>query len=337
MPSINITPGLGLCLIITVLAFALQQAEFAVFETRFLDPFTTAILAGIALKSTDCVPINCTAGIQFCSKRVLEIAIVVLGLTVDFNLMLGSGFQLILAILGLVLVMIAVSFTICLAFGISEKMAILVACGNAICGNAAIAAVAPAIKAKSEDVVITIAFSAILGVIFVIFLPFLAPFLSMSEAQYGTFAGLTVYAVPQVVAATAPVSLSSAQIGMSVKLIRVLMLVPVVISAPLLMRNRNTPSLSTGRPYLATAKILPWFVPLFVIASFGNTSGLISKDTATTASTVSCILFVVAMAGLGLGVDARTLSKTKFRLVASIILSLTALSATAYFIALRVV
>jgi uncharacterized membrane protein YadS len=47
--------------------------------------------------------------------------------------------------------------------------------------------------------------------------------------QYGILAGLTVYAVPQVVAATVPVGALSNQVGTLIKLVRVLMLGPVVL------------------------------------------------------------------------------------------------------------
>ena len=79
-------------------------------------------------------------------------------------------------------------------------MALLVACGNAICGNSAIAAVAPVIGADSKDVVAAIAFTAVLGVLMVLGLPLFIPLAGLSEHQYGTLAGLTVYAVPQVLA-----------------------------------------------------------------------------------------------------------------------------------------
>lgn len=79
-------------------------------------------------------------------------------------------------------------------------MAMLVACGNAICGNSAIAAVAPVINAESDDIATSIAFTAVLGIVVVIALPVAAHHLHLSPYAGGALAGLTVYAVPQVVA-----------------------------------------------------------------------------------------------------------------------------------------
>ena len=119
-------------------------------------------------------------------------------------------------------------------------MAILIACGNSICGNSAIAAVAPVIGAHSDDVAASISFTAVLGVIVVLTLPLLVPVLQLSLTQYGVLAGLTVYAVPQVLAATLPIGALSNQVGTVVKLVRVLMLGPVVLGLSLLARDLRT-------------------------------------------------------------------------------------------------
>ena len=84
-------------------------------------------------------------------------------------------------------------------------MATLIACGNSICGNSAIAAVAPVIGAEGKDVAAAIGFTAVLGVGVVLGLPLCCRSPSAPDARaFGVFAGLTVYAVPQVLAATTP-------------------------------------------------------------------------------------------------------------------------------------
>ena len=87
-----------------------------------------------------------------------------------------------------------------------DKVSMLVACGNSICGNSAIAAVAPVIGADGDEIASSIAFTAVLGVLMVLdagAIPFSVP------RQYGMLAGLTVYAVPQVLAATVPAGASA--------------------------------------------------------------------------------------------------------------------------------
>ncbi|WP_159181879.1 putative sulfate exporter family transporter, partial [Escherichia coli] len=112
-----------------------------------------------------------------------------------------------------VVVMLAVSYGLARLLGLKTKLAILIACGNSICGNSAIAAVAPVIEADGDDIASSISFTAILGVLMVLGLPLLIPLLKLTATQYGILAGLTVYAVPQVLAATVPAGIVSTQIG----------------------------------------------------------------------------------------------------------------------------
>ena len=65
--------------------------------------------------------------------------------------------------------------------GLSARLSILIACGNSICGNSAIAAVAPVIGATSDEVASSISFTAILGVVMVLGLPLLIPLLHLSR------------------------------------------------------------------------------------------------------------------------------------------------------------
>src|ERR1700675_1837819 len=132
---------------------------------------------------------------------------------------------------------LSISFVICRVTGLPLRMAILIACGNSICGNSAIAAVAPVIGADSDDIAASISFTAMLGVIVVLTLPLMVPVLQLSLTQYGVLAGLTVYAVPQVLAATLPIGALSNQVGTVVKLVRVLMLGPVVLGLSLISRH----------------------------------------------------------------------------------------------------
>ena len=95
------------------------------------------------------------------------------------------------------------------------------------------------IGADGDDVASSISFTAMLGVLMVLGLPLLIPLLGLSATQYGILAGLTVYAVPQVLAATVPAGIVSTQIGTLVKLVRVLMLGPIVVGLSLLAARRR--------------------------------------------------------------------------------------------------
>jgi uncharacterized integral membrane protein (TIGR00698 family) len=247
--------------------------------------------------------------------------------------MLEHGSGLIGAIALAVIVALLCSYGIGRLMGLPSRMAILIACGNSICGNSAITAVAPVIDASSDDVAASIAFTAVLGVGVVVALPLLAPLLSLSAIQFGIFAGLTVYAVPQVLAATAPVALASVHIGTLVKLARVLMLGPVVLGLSLASSLgvwRKQAEVAGHPPSLPLARLLPWFIAAFLALMALRSYGALPQLVLAPMQYASNCLTVMSMAALGLGVDVRSVFRAGRRVVITVTLSLLALAAISY-------
>jgi len=219
------------------------------------------------------------------------------------------------------------------AFGLPSRLAILVAAGNAICGNSAIAAIAPVIGAEREHVASAIAFTAILGVAVVLGLPHLMGPLGFSEYQYGVLAGLSVYAVPQVLAAAFPVGALAGQVGTLVKLVRVLMLGPVVLfftlthRAPAPHADAAVMGARDGRRAFPLARALPWFIIGFLVMAALRSGGMIPVNAASQLKTLSSWLTLLAMAALGLGVDLRALRKVGISVVLTVTVSLVVLLA----------
>ena len=242
----------------------------------------------------------------------------------EFDRALGGG--LVAGIAGVVALALAVSYGIGRLLGLPPRMAVLVACGNSICGNSAIAATAPVIGADGDDVAAAIAFTAVLGVLVVLLLPLLVPLLDLSAMQYGVFAGLTVYAVPQILAATAPVGALSVQVGTLVKLLRVLMLGPVVVALALLAKPEgDAGERPKARPPLR--RLVPWFILGFLALAGLRAAGLIPDAALAAFQSAAGVLTVLSMAALGLGVDVRMLSRAGMRVTVAAVLSLAALGA----------
>lgn len=286
-------PGLAASGAIALAALGIVR----VLHTEAVEPLVFALILGIVIRSL-IVPNRTQPGIEFAAKGLLEAAIVLLGLTLDLHAVAHGGAKLIAAVmLSVSLAILGGSIAGRLA-GLSPKQAILIAVGNAVCGNSAIAAVAPAIRAKKHEVASAIALTALLGAGMVLCLPALIPLAGLSDYQYGVVAGLTVYAVPQVLAATFPVSVQSGQIGTLVKLTRVLLLGPVVAIFAILHRHEQA-----GDQRLALRRLLPWFVIGFAISMLVRTSGVLPAAAIDTAQSSSKLMTIVAMAGLGLSVD----------------------------------
>jgi uncharacterized integral membrane protein (TIGR00698 family) len=160
-------------------------------------------------------------------------------------------------------------------------------------------------------------------VIVVLALPLLVPLLGLSMTQYGVLAGLTVYAVPQVLAATVPVSLVSTQLGTLVKLVRVLMLGPVVIALSL-VAGRST---KDAKPSLSWNRLVPWFIVGFLGLAVLRSLGVIPDAILQVIVPAATLLTIISMAALGLGVDLKVLKSVGARVTLAVTLSLLVLIA----------
>ena len=318
----SILPGLSLCLGVTGLAYAGDAVEAHLFGRAWLEALVLAILLGTAVRTVWTPPNRFDAGIAFSAKLLLEIAVVLLGLSVSAAAVVAAGPRLIGGIAVIVALAIAMSYGIGRGFGLSHKISVLIACGNSICGNSAIAATAPVIHADGDDVAASIAYTAVLGVVVVLVLPLFFTVLGLTKIQYGIFAGLTVYAVPQVVAATAPIGALSVQIGTLVKLVRVLMLGPVVLVLSLADRRGRNGERVKGLPL---TRLVPWFILGFIAMIGLRSGGFVPAPVLSVAATVASLLTVVAMAALGLCVDVRVVGRAGLRVTSVVVLSLVAL------------
>src|SRR6478609_1794127 len=323
-------PGIVLCVAITLAATLLQAIEVKLVGQPYLEALVLAILIGVAIRATWTPDLRWIPGIVFSAKFILEFAIVLLGASVSITMIAALGPLLILGIASIVAVAIGASFLLCRAFGLPQRMSILIACGNSICGNSAIAAVAPVIGADADDIASSISFTAVLGVVVVLGLPFLVPILDLSLTQYGVLAGLTVYAVPQVLAATLPIGALSNQVGTVIKLVRVLMLGPVVLGLSLLARRIKPAPDRVDRSRPRLGELVPWFIIGFLIVLAIRSIGLIPQNALPAITSFAAFLTTIAMAALGLGVDVRAVARTGARVTLAVTASLIVLGVMSY-------
>ena len=319
-----LVPGLCLSAVVTGAAVVLERAETALFGRAWLESLVLAIVLGSVVRTAMPIPAACDAGVRFSAKVVLEVAVMLLGASVSAGAIVAHGVPLLVGIAVAVVLAIAFSYAVGRLLRLPHELAVLVACGNSICGNSAIAAVAPVIDADGEDVASSIAFTAVLGVAVVLALPLLDRILVLTPLQYGVFAGMTVYAVPQVMAAAAPVSQISLQIGTLVKLVRVLMLGPVVLGLSLFRRGGGR-----AQP-LPVAHLVPWFIVGFLVLMTLRSAGALPHPVLGPAHAASGWLTSMSMAALGLGVDARAVLRAGGKVTTTVVVSLVGLGAISW-------
>lgn len=314
----GILPGLLLTLAVTGAAWAAQAAEARLAGQAYVEALVLAILIGAAVRAVLRPGPRHDRGIRFCAHTLLEVAVMLLGASVSAQALAGAGPGLLAGIALVVICAIGAGYGLGRLLGLAHRPAVLIACGNAICGNSAIAAVAPVIDADARDVSSAIAFTAILGVAVVLALPAAGALLGFGARPYGVLAGLTVYAVPQVLAATAPAGALAMQVGAVVKLARVLMLGPVVLGLSLLARG------SGARPPLH--RLVPWFIAGFLALAALRLGGWLPPVVLAPAAAASSVLTIVAMAALGLQTDIAALAGAGLRASLAVTLSLAVLA-----------
>ncbi|CDN44674.1 UPF0324 membrane protein BC_5174 [Paenibacillus sp. P22] len=293
----------GLFLTATLAAAAKMIVELPGFQV--FGPLVLAIVLGMAYRHfAGGVPAAAGAGISFASKTLLRAGIVLLGMRLNLGDIVSAGPR-VLAI-DIIHIAVTIPFVAWIAsrLGTSRNLGLLTACGTAICGAAAVAAISPQLKAKEEETAAAAAVVAILGTIFTLLYTLLYPVLGMSASGYGIFSGSTLHEVAHVLAAAAPGGREAVDMAVVVKLARVAMLVPVALLLGMWSVRKSRKSGIDGTA-TKTPVAIPWFIFGFLAVSAIHTTGLVPEEAASALVTAAYLLIAMAMAGLGLGVDVK--------------------------------
>ncbi|RNC29864.1 MAG: hypothetical protein AWM53_00082 [Candidatus Dichloromethanomonas elyunquensis] len=263
-----------------------------------------AILLGILVKNTVGVRDTYLPGINFALKKILKLAIILLGLNLSFYAVITTGAKALTIIIICVLFAITITFLIGKKLGLPDKLAVLIGVGTAICGSTAIVAASPAIDARDEEVTFSVATITLFGILAIFIYPILGKIMLLSNMQFGTWAGTAVHETAQVIAAGFAYSDAAGKIATVVKLTRTVLLAPLVFILGVIYSKKQK---AAGAQNVNYFSIFPWFVVGFVamaaLRTFGDNlftgssqwSYFLSK-----ASDLAKFLIVTAMAGVGL-------------------------------------
>lgn len=265
---------------------------------------TWAVVLGIAARNLRLLPPITDAGMRIATKRLLRIGVVLLG----FSLSLGAIATLGVPLLMTVLVTVGAAFVMTLwvgvLLGLGERRSLLIATGFSICGASAIAAMQDNAQADDEDVAAAVGMVTVYGTAAMVVLPLLQPLLALSQSEFGAWAGASVHEVGQVIAAASPVGQTALAVAVVVKLTRVLLLAPTVVTVSVIRRRRlRAAAVASNDPRL------PPMIPVFVLGFLGcvmlRTAGVVPLSALDTLSYLQTIALSAALFGLGAGVEIR--------------------------------
>ena len=284
---------------------------------RLVSEILVGIVLGLLLANLLRLPAALGPGLRVGLKRLLPVAIVLLGARLSFSEVLTLG----LPALGLIAVVIATALATSHAvgrlLGLPHRVSTLLGVGASICGNTAIAATAPAIAAKDEEVALAIAVNTLLGTALMLAMPLVGRSLGLPDGAFGFWAGSTVPDTAQVVATGFSFSETAGDVATVVKLTRNASMVGVVLLVGFAYARAGTGGQDEGgiRSRLATS--FPTFLLGFFALAALNSIGALDAASAGLGVDVPALLdracrllLLLALTSVALGTDLRSLAKT---------------------------
>ena len=222
----KLIPGLILVLLISLISMYLNATTLS-----FLETLTIGILIGMLVANTVGVGERFTSGITFALKKMLKWGIVLMGLKLNFSLLISLGPRILSIVVALITFALISSYWLGKRRGLGSRLAILLGVGSSICGASAIVAMGPVVGADEDDTTISVAVISLLGAIGVILYSTLSQVLPLSDLQYGIWAGSSLQGVAHALAAAGARGQDSLSmdIGTIVKMARVALLGPVAL------------------------------------------------------------------------------------------------------------
>lgn len=296
-------PGVVLVAVITASAYGLRHLPFL----SSLSPMISAIFVGMLFANVVGFAATANAGISVAGKRLLRLAVALLGLQLTFGQLVDIGpAGLVFAATVVVSTML---FTVWVGrlLGVEPRLTVLLAAGTAICGASAIAGANAVTRARDEDVSYSVACITLFGTIAMLIYPVLRGVLDLDPRSYGFWTGLSVHEVAQVVGAGFQGGEIAGQTAVVTKLVRVMMLAPVVVSLAFIAAKRD------GSARQGSTRMPPFFIIGFVLLVLLNSAGTLPSAIQAPIVSMTPVFLTASMAALGLGTKFSSLKERGFR------------------------
>jgi uncharacterized integral membrane protein (TIGR00698 family) len=290
-------PGFLTALSIAAGAVLLRQVS----EQALLSPMLVSIVAGVTMRVAMGPNSLTGAGLAFASRPVLRAGIVLLGLQVTLGEIAAlGGAAFAVAALTVLATFVAVGLAGQM-LGVSRPLTQLIAAGTAVCGASAVVAANSVARGSDAEVGYAVASVTLFGTLAMLALPLMAGPLGLGPTAYGIWSGSSIHEVAQVSAAAFQLGPEAGQVGTITKLIRVMMLAPLVLAMAVIARGRPVVGSATGGVQF------PWFVVGFVaFAAINGAVGLPESGHAL-ASLGATLLMSAGLAAMGLSLNLQEL------------------------------
>jgi uncharacterized integral membrane protein (TIGR00698 family) len=291
--------GVLLIALFSCAAFYIGDMNFA--KSISFSPMIVGIILGMLYANSlrNNLPETWVPGIQFCSKRILRIGIIFYGFKLTFQDVLAVGMPAIAVDAIMVTVTICGGVLIGRMLKMDRGIALLTSIGSGVCGAAAILGAESTIKTKPYKAAVAVSTVVIFGTISMFLYPILYKngIFALTPQEMGIFAGSTIHEVAHTVGAGNAMGSDISNIAIIVKMIRVMMLVPVLLVTSLLVSRAAIKQGAQGGSIKDIA--IPWFAILFLVVIGFNSFGLLPKGLLSFINNSDTFLLTMAMTALG--------------------------------------
>lgn len=280
-------------------AFFIGQAQFL--RDISFSPLIIGIILGMVYANSlrSHLPETWTPGIQYCSKRVLRLGIILYGFRLTFQDVAAVGLAGITVDLVIVTVTILGGVWIGRLLKMDRDIALLTSIGSGICGAAAVLGAEATLNTKPYKTAVAVATVVIFGTIAMFLYPvaYNSGMLGLDQTQMGIFAGSTLHEVAHAVGAGNAMGEEIAGVSIIVKMIRVMLLVPVLLILCWWVASKAK---STAGGTAGSRKVaVPWFAFGFLAVIGFNSLDLLPIPVVSWINDVDTFLLTMAMAALG--------------------------------------
>ena len=268
-----------------------------------LNPLLIAVGLGMAWRHWLPLPVAYRPGILFTMKRVLRLAVILLGLRLSLTEIMAVGPW------GLGLVTVATLSTFSLTcwigrwLGINPRLAQLIAAGTSICGASAVVATNTVVESSEEDMTYAIATITGFGTLAMVSYPLIGTLLQLSPQAFGIWCGASVHEVAQVIATAFQKGTISGELATVTKLSRVLLVVPIIVG----LGWQTSRAVPQGKP--ARPLPMPWFVLFFCLLVMVNSLGWVATPIKAAVLSGNQLLLCMALVAMGLETNLSSLTQ----------------------------
>ncbi|WP_225931400.1 YeiH family protein [Leptolyngbya sp. 7M] len=299
--TIALLPGLMLTALIAAFSLSIEHT----LKLTFLNPLLIAVFLGMAIQNCFGIPTYFRPGIHFSMKRILRLAVILLGLKLSLTEVLAVG------PVGLMIVISSSVSTFYLTcwlgrcLHINRKLTHLIAAGTSICGASAVVATNSVIDSSEEDMAYAITTITGFGTCAMLLYPWVPALFQISPQAFGIWCGASIHEVAQVIAAGFQNGIVSGEFATITKLSRVLLLIPIV---GFLGWENQYSSLHSNKTNRSNVPV-PWFVVFFGLLVCVNSLNLVSESIKSLILSVNQFLLCLSLAAMGLETTLNRLAK----------------------------